>query len=245
MFGSEHPIAAAPSSCAEGKGQALAGSSLSCDPTILKRFYFPSARLVLGLTWLFEYTELCFTSTMYFQPSWKQELEADTRCSSPADSSRVRSCRPPPPLRAAHGAGAAAVRSIPCPQPETSPHIPAGAARHGQRGTLGSGLRSAAGRVLEEMQGLSVKWLFPADDLSTLGRSGPACPMSPSQARLAFLVHWGTRNFCCDTFFCVFFFPLPKTDVSSSLHQALPNSTLPVDLSAMAKPRRCKDRQGR
>lgn len=54
VFDSQHPIAAATNSCTKGKGQAFARSPLSCGPTIFKIFFFPPARLTLGLTWLFE-----------------------------------------------------------------------------------------------------------------------------------------------------------------------------------------------
>ena len=76
----------------------------------------------------------------------------------------------------------------------------------GNQGTLRSGLQSAAAQVLEEIGGLGVEWLFPADDLSTLGRGDPAGRMSCPGAHPEFLKHWGTRSFCCDTSFFVFFF---------------------------------------
>jgi len=55
-----------------------------------------------------------------------------------------------------------------------------------------------------------VRWFFPADDPSTLGRAGPASPMNPPGAHPAYFKHLGTKTFCCNTFFRVFFHPPEK-----------------------------------
>lgn len=87
VFNSQHPLAAATGCCTKGKGQACAGSPLSCEPMAFKRFYF----LALGLTWPFQHTELCFTSTMCFQPGWKPTHAAPPRLTTAMSTTTCKS----------------------------------------------------------------------------------------------------------------------------------------------------------